>query len=81
MVTATYLVMTIISALFVSWIDTNFYDVTLLEAFLYIFKPQIATRESYMVGAKIAALLTAVVIDYRVWKSSKKATANQIEGK
>ncbi|MFZ3588745.1 hypothetical protein ACOI1C_05550 [Bacillus sp. DJP31] len=80
MVTISYLLVFVVSVVMVGLGDTYLYEISFLDAILYLVVPEPSTNKSISVGANVVALMVALGIDYRVWKKNK-TSPKQVEGK
>ncbi|WP_456278720.1 hypothetical protein [Bacillus sp. AK128] len=59
------------SVLILSYIDTFFYDISLIESVSFMLYPEGATRESIVVLAMMAGIIYSIIVDYRHRKNKQ----------
>lgn len=79
MVTLFYFIIFISMVMLISFVDMFYYNVSFMESMMQVISREPGTRKIIVAVANFTGFLTAIVIDYRVWKS--KQPQKQIEGK
>lgn len=79
MVTLFYLIIMLLMVMLISFVDMFYYNVSFMESLIQVISREPGTRKTIVAFANFTGFLTAIGIDYRVWKS--KQPQKQIEGK